>query len=104
MTEALAAGGPMTYLLDRIERCAARDAGGSCTSWTTVLDVSAVSVAIGTHETYRLVNKPAPAVIVPLTGGLSGELFGGGGLGLAALAIILAAMYWRRIRRQSEVR
>lgn len=104
LTEALAAGGPMTYLLDRIERCAARDAGGSCTSWTTVLDVSAVSVAIGTHETYRFVNKPAPAVIVPLTGGLSGELFGSGGLGLAALAIILAAMYWRRIRRQSEVR
>lgn len=103
LSEALVPGGPMTYMLDRIERCTARAAGGSCTTWVTVLDVSAISVGIGTHETYRFVNKPAPAVAVPLTGGLSGELFGGGGMALAAVAILLGALYWRRVRRQAEV-
>ncbi len=104
LTEALAAGGPMTYLLDRVERCTARNPQGACTTWTTVTDVSGVSVGIGTHETYRFVNKPAPAVTVPLTGGTSGELFGLGGLGLVILAGFAGLAYWRRIQRQTEVR
>lgn len=94
----------MTYLLDRVERCTARNPQGACTTWTTVTDVSGVSVGIGTHETYRFVNKPAPAVTVPLTGGTSGELFGLGGLGLVILAGFAGLAYWRRTQRQTEVR
>lgn len=102
LSEALATGGSqIAYLLDRVEHCVDVAPGGaSCLAWGPAVDASAVTVDLGKHEIYRFVNVPAPAVTVPLTGGVSGELFGIGGLGFAALAALLAIAYWHRTRRQ----
>lgn len=104
LSEAIGAGGAITYLLEQVERCTSlAPGGGACTIWAPVADVSAVSVELGTHEVYQFVNKPAPAVAMPLTGGLSGDLFGLGGLGALTLATLFGVLYWHRTRRQAGV-
>ncbi len=104
LSEATNAGGPITYLLDSVQRCLTVGPGNACAVWSTPIDPSAITVGLGAHEIYRFVNKPAPLVAVPLTGGMSGDLFGIGGLGIAFLAALMAVLYRRRIRRQAEVR
>ncbi len=48
-------------------------------------------------------NEQQPGVALPLTGGMSSDLFTIGGLGIAALAAVAGALYWRRIRRTTTV-
>lgn len=59
---------------------------------------ASVPVSLGSIE-----NAQVAPIIVPLTGGIGADLFGAGGGVIAALALLLAAFYWRRVRRQTEV-
>lgn len=77
----------------------------SCTEWEPgYISGDTATVALGEHEIYRFVNQPIPPITVPLTGGMSAELFGLWGAGLAILAVLAAAFTTSRIRRQREVR
>lgn len=90
---------PLSYLLDRVERCEPQaGAPGGC-SWVAVDESQAVSVGIGQHGVYRFVNRPAPALEVPLTGGLSSDALGIAGASLAALALLVGGLTWSRRRR-----
>lgn len=94
----------IAYLLDRVEQCTAFGAGGSCNSWATVSDVSNVKVSLGQTAMYRFVNKAAPAIAVPLTGGIGRDqvLLAGGGVLILSLAI-LGLMRARRRRFQGAL-
>ena len=51
---------PLSYLLDRVERCEPQaGAPGGC-SWVAVDESQAVSVGIGQHGVYRFVKPPSP--------------------------------------------
>lgn len=100
LSEAFAAGGEsLAYNFDRLEVCTATDVSG-CTTWATVSDPSAaITVDLGQEQMYRFVNALAPAIAVPLTGGVAGDLFGGFGLSVAAVAALLGTGLWLRSRR-----
>ncbi|WP_125100384.1 vWA domain-containing protein [Leucobacter chromiireducens] len=92
---------PLAYLLDRVERCAPdASAPGGCI-WTPVDESAPVSVGIGQHEVYRFVNVAAPALEVPLTGGVSSDALNIAGAGLAALALLVGSLSWAHRRRRS---
>ncbi|WP_025133545.1 vWA domain-containing protein [Leucobacter sp. PH1c] len=95
---------PLAYLLDRVERCLpdATQAGGC--SWQRVDERDSVTVGIGQHAVYRFVNVPAPALEVPLTGGVSSDALSIAGAGLAAIALLAASAIWVRRRRGLRLR
>jgi len=70
-------------------------------SWVDV-DVSQVSAEPGEHATYRFVNDSVPAVVLPLTGGTSTDLFLLIGGIFLLIALSLAA--WQQSRRLRGVR
>lgn len=91
---------PLAYLLDRVERCVPdTTAPGGC-DWTRVDESAPVSVGIGQHEVYRFVNVSAPALEVPLTGGVSSDALNIAGAGLAALALLVGSLSWAHRRRR----
>lgn len=91
---------PLAYLLDRVERCVPdTTAPGGC-DWTQVDESAPVSVGIGQHEVYRFVNVSAPALEVPLTGGVSSDALNIAGAGLAALALLVGSLSWAHRRRR----
>lgn len=91
LTEALAdPNAPLAYRQDRLERL---NPDGS---WTTVSGAQITAPAAGASATYRYVNRLIDPVRLPLTGGLSTDLFLIAG-GLAALfATAGAGWAWRR--------
>ncbi len=91
---------PLAYLLDRVEQCVPSSAPGGC-DWVVVDESQAVSVGIGQNATYRFVNKQAPALEVPLTGGLSSDALGLAGAGIAGLALLVGAATWNRRRTRA---
>jgi LPXTG-motif cell wall-anchored protein len=70
-------------------------------SWVDV-DVAQVSAEPGEHATYRFVNDSVPAVVLPLTGGTSTDLFLLIGGIFLLIALSLAA--WQQSRRLRGVR
>ena len=64
-------------------------------SWKAVTS-DQVTVAAGTHATYRFVNDRVPAVVLPLTGGTSTDAYLYGGVIALLLAGMLAALLLRR--------
>jgi LPXTG-motif cell wall-anchored protein len=64
-------------------------------SWKAVTS-DQVTVAAGTHATYRFVNDKVPAVVLPLTGGTSTDAYLYGGVMVLLLAGMLAALLLRR--------
>jgi hypothetical protein len=104
----VSANGQLAYTQLGIQQCrtvTGTGASASCAEWETgYLTGDEVTVALGQHGIYRFVNQPIPPVTVPLTGGMSADLFGIWGVGLAVLAAITAIVYTGRLRRQMEVR
>src|SRR5699024_8498125 len=88
----------LAYLLDRVERW-----DDATSEWVSA-DPSTVAVEAGDHAIYRFVNEPAPAVNIPLTGGMSAALFSTWGTALIVLAALLTAAYIDRTRRQGGAR
>ncbi|XPP27478.1 MAG: hypothetical protein ACNYNX_04640 [Leucobacter sp.] len=100
--------GQLAYTQLGIQKCQTVVGNGpsaTCSAWEPgYLAGDTVSVDLGQHGIYRFVNQPIPPITVPLTGGMSADLFGIWGTGLAILAALAAVLYTRRIRRQMEVR
>jgi LPXTG-motif cell wall-anchored protein len=71
------------------------DCNGTGT-WTTVSDPSGISVAAGQTAVYRFVNSAAPALILPLTGGIGTDAYAIAGL--IALLIAAGLAFWQRRR------
>lgn len=69
------------------------------THWQTVTAAD-VTVPAGEQRVYRFVNDPVPAVVLPLTGGLSTDAFLILGLVVVGLALILSAWHGRRSRKR----
>ncbi|GAA2181469.1 hypothetical protein GCM10009785_16500 [Brooklawnia cerclae] len=71
--------------------------------WTDV-DPSAIQVPNddNAHSVYRIVNVPAPSIVLPLTGGTAQDLFVITGTGLLILTAGAAA--WRRRREQAAAK
>lgn len=100
LSEAFATpGANLAYLFDRLEVCTVQP-DSSCV-WTAVNVNDTVQVPLGQQRIYRFVNVLAPSISVPLTGGTAGELFGGIGLSVLALAALLGGVAWARTRRQA---
>ncbi|MBL3698877.1 VWA domain-containing protein [Leucobacter luti] len=93
---------PLAYLLDRVEFCVPNAATTGGCDWSRVDEAAPVSVGVGEHAVYRFVNRSAPALEVPLTGGLSSDALGIAGAGIAGLALLLGAVTWTRRRRHTE--
>lgn len=92
LTEVLAPdSSTIAYRQLRLER---QGAGGT---WTPVSATDPVTVAAGETAVYRFVNDTVPAVVLPLTGGLSTDAFLFTGIGI--LIVGLAAALWYRARR-----
>lgn len=66
--------------------------------WQTVTGAD-ISVPAGEQRVYRFVNEPVPAVVLPLTGGLSTDAFLILGTVVLGLALIAGAWHSRRSRR-----
>ncbi|MFB8387749.1 LPXTG cell wall anchor domain-containing protein [Microbacterium sp. NPDC055910] len=64
--------------------------------WTDV-DAAAITIAPGEHATYRFVNDRIPAVVLPLTGGTSADMFLM--LGAAIMAALAGLGVWHATRR-----
>lgn len=93
---------PLAYLLDRVERCDPNPAAAGGCDWQVIDEAAPVSVGVGQHAVYRFVNKSAPALEVPLTGGLSSDAVGIAGAGLAGLALLIGSVAWMRRRRHEQ--
>lgn len=104
----VSANGQLAYTQLGIQKCQTVVGNGpsaTCSAWEPgYITGNEVTVALGQHGIYRFVNQPIPPITVPLTGGMSADLFGIWGTGLAILAAFAAVAYTRRIRRQMEVR
>lgn len=88
----------LAYLFDRVELWN-QEAG----AWEPA-GPEGISLAAGEHSVYRFVNKPAPDIAVPLTGGMSSASFGAAGTAITILAALMgAAAYMRRTQRTTEV-
>lgn len=104
--EPTASGASLAYLFDRLEVCF-NFVDGVCdpsvaSNWKMVEDPDApVQVGVGQQAIYRFVNKLAPEVQVPRTGGVAGELYGGIGLSALALAALLGTAVWFASRRNT---
>lgn len=66
--------------------------------WETVTSTE-VTVPAGEQRVYRFINDPVPAVVLPLTGGLSTDAFLILGTAVLGLALIFGAWHIRRSRR-----
>lgn len=93
LSEAVArAGSRLAYRTLRLERL-------DGTTWTTVsADVTAPEA--GRTAVYRFVNAPVQPTVLPLTGGMSADLFLFAGGVLLALALLAAYVYARRRPRK----
>lgn len=100
LSEALAdQNTPLAYLLDRVERCDPDPSAADGCTWERVDETQQVKVGLGQNAVYRFVNRPAPALEVPLTGGLSSDALGIAGASIAGLALLVGAASWSRRRR-----
>ncbi|GAA1623564.1 VWA domain-containing protein [Leucobacter chromiireducens] len=90
---------PLSYLLNRVERCEPQPGNPGACTWVAIDESAPVTVGLGQHGIYRFVNRPAPALQVPLTGGLSSDALGIAGASLAALALLVGGLSWSRRRR-----
>ncbi|WP_143103030.1 prealbumin-like fold domain-containing protein [Agrococcus baldri] len=68
--------------------------------WTTVDEV--VTVEAGDHAIYRFVNRPAPALALPLTGGIGADTYLFGGAGVLLLGLLTAAVLFAQTRIRSS--
>ncbi|MCH1881987.1 hypothetical protein [Agrococcus sp. ARC_14] len=77
-------------------------------NWQTLTDTQAASVTVtaGQHAIYRFVNDDAPALTLPLTGGIGADtyLFGGAGVLLLGLLVAAALLVRTRIRSSRSAR
>ncbi len=100
--------GQLAYTQLGIQKCETVSGSGpsaTCTAWASgYITGDEVTVALGQHGIYRFVNQPIPPITVPLTGGMSADLFGLWGGGIAILAVLLGVFTVSRLRRQSEAR
>lgn len=104
----ISANGQLAYTQLGIEKCTAVTGVGAsaeCTTWDPVLiSGNTVELALGEHAMYRFVNQPIPPITVPLTGGMSSDMFGIWGAGIVLLAVITGIVYVGRTQRRIEVR
>ncbi|WP_405219293.1 hypothetical protein [Agrococcus sp. Ld7] len=105
--------GQYAYLGQSIQRytgpanpAAAQLANAANWQTLTAAQAAAVSVPAGQHAIYRFVNDDAPALALPLTGGIGADtyLFGGAGVLLLGLLTAAALLVRTRIRSSREAR
>ncbi len=71
--------------------------------WVDVASSDIVAPAAGQTVTYRFVNAPAPALTLPLTGGIGADAYLFGGLALLILAGASVLVRMRPLRRRGAV-